>query len=206
MFRRVAVLAALTLTATAGCAEKTEPVAAPAPSTSATASPVAGGAPWYDEVAPAAAATTIGAEGSTCPLPMTFSMPGKWKATAVKVDFKAGPARLVCELDAKPAGHIGFLRVWRIEGPKPLDPQETVDKFLAEYAKDAKDRHYRRTKAGTLDSFETTWTKDGERERAILVSTLYGQVLINIDSADDEEYAGILPAYLLAKSTAALPK
>ncbi|WP_229401801.1 lipoprotein [Micromonospora okii] len=210
MFRRVAVLAALTLTATAGCAEKTEPAASPspAPSASASASPVAGGAPWYDEVAPAAAGTTVGPEGSACPLPMTFSVPPKWKVEAVKVaDAKIGPALMLCEIDAKPAGHIGFLRVWRIEGAKPLDPQVTVDKYIAGYGKEAKEKQYRRTKAGSLDAYEATWIEeDGSRERALVVSTLYGRVMLSLESAGDDEFAAMLPAYLSAKSTAALPK
>ena len=51
---------------------------------------------------------------------MTFSVPAKRKAEeAVKggAEFTIGPAVPVCEIDAKPAGNIGFLRVWQITGP-----------------------------------------------------------------------------------------
>ncbi|MEU4713623.1 lipoprotein [Micromonospora purpureochromogenes] len=210
MIRRVAVLAALTLTVATGCAEDAkEPAVAPSPSPSAspTASPIAAGPPWYDEVAPAAAGTTVGPEGSTCPLPITFSVPPKWKVKAVTSgkDFQIGPAVPLCEIDAKPAGHIGFLRVWRVEGATPRTPQVTLDKFIEDYGT-AEERQYRRTKAGPLDSFEATWTGDDGRKRAILVSSLYGKMLVTLGGADDEEFTAMLPAYQLAKSSTNLPK
>ncbi|MFF5171836.1 lipoprotein [Micromonospora sp. NPDC000089] len=208
MIRRTAALAALTLTLTAGCAEAdTRPATAPSPSASPTASPVAAGPPWYDDVAPAPAATLVGPEGSTCPLSLTFSVPAKWKVKAVRggEDLMFGPAVPVCEIDAKPAGLIGFLRVWRITGATPLNPQETVDKYLAEF--DAvKEQQYRRTKAGPLDSFEASWTEDGVPKQAVLVSTLYGKVMITLGGLDAEEFTELLPAYRLAKSSANLPK
>ncbi|NBE79889.1 lipoprotein [Micromonospora rubida] len=208
MFRRVAVLAALTLTATVGCADKATPTVAPPSSAGPTASPVVAGPPWYDEVTPAAAGTTVGPEGSVCPLSMTFSVPAEWKVKAMKsgTDYRAGPALLLCEIDAKPAGHIGFLRVWKIEGATPLNPQLTVDKFLNEYSSKAENSEYRRTKAGPLDSFEATWTEDGSRKRAIVVSTLYGRLMLTLGGLDDEEFEAMLPAYQLAKSSANLPK
>ncbi|WP_433342132.1 lipoprotein [Micromonospora sp. CA-111912] len=208
MFRRVAVLAALALTTTAGCADKATPAVTPASSAGPTASPVAAGPPWYDEVAPATAGTTVGPEGSACPLSMTFSVPPEWKVKAVKsgTDYRAGPALLLCEIDAKPAGHIGFLRVWRIEEAAPLDPQLTVDKFLNEYSSKAEDSQYRPTKAGPLDSFEATWTEEGSRKRAIVVSTPQGRLMLTLGGMDDEEFEAMLPAYQLAKSSANLPK
>ncbi|MGB2567974.1 lipoprotein [Micromonospora citrea] len=208
MKRQVAVLAALTLAVSAGCAEKQEqPAATPSASASPTASPIASGPPWHDEVAPAAAATTVGPKGTTCPLPITFSVPAKWKVEAVTsgADFKIGPAVPICEIDAKPAGHIGFLRVWRIEGAAPRTPQITLDTFIDDYGK-ATERQYRRTKAGPLDSFEATWAGEDGRKRAILVSSLYGKVLITLGGMDDEEYTAMLPAYQLARSSANLPK
>ncbi|NYF54517.1 lipoprotein [Micromonospora purpureochromogenes] len=210
MIRRVAVLAALTLTVATGCTEDaTEPAVAPSPSPSAspTASPIAFGPPWHDEVAPAAAGTTVGPEGSTCPLPITFSVPPKWKVKAVTSgkDFQIGPAVPLCEIDAKPAGHIGFLRVWRIEGATPRTPQITLDKFIDDYGP-ARERQYRRTKAGPLDSFEASWAGDDGRKRAILVSSLYGKILITLGASDYEELIPILPAYQLAKSSTNLPK
>ncbi|MER5702088.1 lipoprotein [Micromonospora sp. NPDC002296] len=198
------LVAALTLTATAGCADRATPTAAPA----STASPVAAGPPWYDEVAPATAGTTVGPEGTACPLPMTFSVPPEWKVKAVKsgTDYRAGPALLLCEIDAKPAGNIGFLRVWGIEEAAPLNPQVTVDKFLAEYSSKAEDPRYRRTKAGPLDSFEATWTEEGSRKRAIVVSNPHGRLMLTLGGTDDEEFEAMLPAYQLAKSSANLPK
>ncbi|MEV4493404.1 lipoprotein [Micromonospora coxensis] len=212
MKRQVAVLAALTLAVSAGCAEKKEkPAAVPTPSASAsaspTASPIAFGPPWHDEVAPAAAGVTVGPKGSTCPLPITFSVPAKWKVRAVTsgADRKTGPAVPICEIDAKPAGHIGFLRVWRIEGPAPRTPQITLDAFMDDDGR-ATERQYRRTKAGPLDSFEASWAGERARRRAILVSSLYGKVLITLDGADSDGFTAVFPAYQLAKSSANLPK
>ncbi|WKU07758.1 lipoprotein [Micromonospora sp. HUAS LYJ1] len=207
MIRRTTALAALTLALTAGCAgAATERATTPAPSASPTTAPVTAGPPWYDDVAPAAAATTVGPKDSACTLSMTFSVPAQWKVEAVTsgAEFTIGPAVPVCEIDAKPAGHIGFLRVWRITGATPLNPQETVDKYLAVFTS-PKEQQYRRTKAGPLDAFEATWTEDGERQRAILVSTLYGKLMITLGGLDTEEFEAMLPAYQLVKASADLP-
>ena len=182
MIRRTTALATLTLTLAAGCARATpEQATSPAPPSSPTASPVVAGPPWYDDVAPATAATTVGPKGSACTLSMTFSVPAKWKVEAVKggAEFTIGPAVAVCEIDAKPAGHIGFLRVWQITGATPLNPQDTVDKYLAVFT-GPKEQQYRRTKAGPLDAFEATWTEDGERKRAFLVTTPSGTLMVTL--------------------------
>ncbi|MGC4806803.1 lipoprotein [Micromonospora sp. DT233] len=207
MFRRAAVLAAaLTLTTITGCAEQaTTPAAAPSAGTGG--SPVAAGAPWHDDVAPAAADITVGPKGSACPLPMTFSMPADWKVKSAKATgFKAGPALLLCEIDAKPAGNIGFLRVWRIEGAAPANPQATVDAFLAEYSKKATDQQYRPTKAGQVDSTEATWVEEEARKRAIVIPAEGGTMMLTLGGLDDEEFEEMLPAYQLAKSSVSLPK
>ncbi|MFI9642585.1 lipoprotein [Micromonospora sp. NPDC051925] len=208
MIRRTAALAALTLTLTTGCARATTEQATPPPSAGPTAAPVAAGPPWYDDVAPATAATTVGPEGSACQLAMTFSVPAQWKVEAVtagREEFTLGPAVPVCEIDAKPAGHIGFLRIWQIEAATPLSPQEAVDKYLAAFD-GPKEQQYRKTKAGPLDAFEATWTEEGERKRALLVSTGSGRLMVTLGGLDTEEFEAMLPAYQLAKSSVHLPK
>ncbi|MEH0937142.1 lipoprotein [Micromonospora psammae] len=202
MIRRVALLAALTLTVTAGCAgDGKEPAAAPPPSP--TAAPTAAGAPWYDDVAPAEAGTTVGATDSTCPLPITFSVPPKWKVEAVTVpDARIGNAVMRCEFDAKPAGHIGFMRAWRIEGSAPT-PQATMERFLEAYGT-VREPRFRRLKAGSLDAFEAAWTGDDAPGRAILVDSRPGPVLLTLGAIDDEEFEAMFPAYQLAKGTAEL--
>ncbi|MET8832943.1 lipoprotein [Micromonospora sp. NPDC004540] len=198
-----AALAALALAGIAGCGDG-KPAAAPSASASAspTASPVVAGPPWYDEVAPVEAAGELGGKASPCPMGIIFSVPAKWRAEAVTAgrDAAIGDAVPVCEIDAKPAGHLGFLRVW--DADAGLSQQYTMDKFLDANG-DVTDRQYRRTKAGPLDAFEATWVgPDGTRERALLVSTIWGRYLLTLGGADDEEHRAMLPAYQLAKRTA----
>lgn len=205
MLRRTAtaVLAALALAGMAGCgAEQPRGAASRSASPSPTASPVVAGPPWYDEVAPAPAAGELGGKASPCPMELIFSTPAKWRAKAVKNgrDAAIGGAVPVCEIDAKPAGHLGFLRAWRANAPG--DQQEVMDKFLYAYG-DVADRQYRRTKAGPLDAFEATFVgPTGTHERAILVSTIWGRFLLTLGGADDAEHQAMLPAYQLAKQTA----
>lgn len=207
MFRRTATatLAALALAATAGCGDE-QPQADPTPSTSASpspsGSPVVAGPPWYDEIAPAAAGVTVGDKASPCRLPLTFSMPAKWRVTAVRggKDVRIGNAVPVCEIDAKPAGNIGFLRVWTI--PRTGTPERTMDTFLDAYGVGAK-REFRRTKVGVLDAYEASFTgADDSPERAALVSTIWGVVLVTLGGLDEEEHREMLPAYQLVKQTA----
>lgn len=196
-------LAVLTLATATGCGdEKPQATASPSTSPSPTASPVVAGPPWYDEVAPAEAAGEIGGKASPCQMGIIFSVPAKWRAKAVTAgrDAAVGDAVPVCEIDAKPAGNIGFLRVW--EARAGLSQQYTMDKFLDAYG-DATERQYRRTKAGPLDSFEATFIgSSGTRERAVLVSTIWGRFLLTLGGADDAEHQAMLPAYQLAKQTA----
>ncbi|MFR9774836.1 lipoprotein [Micromonospora sp. MS34] len=150
---------------------------------------------------PAAPATSIGGRASPCPMGVIFSVPARWRAEAVTVgrDAAIGDAVPVCEVDAKPAGHLGFLRVWTADAR--LGQQDTMDRFLDAY--DATERQYRRTEAGPLDAFEASFVgPGGTRERAILVSTIWGRFLLTVGGADDAEHQAMLPAYQLAKQTA----
>ncbi|MEV4664491.1 lipoprotein [Micromonospora echinofusca] len=207
---RVAVLAALTIGLTGGCADGKEesPSAGASPSTSpsATASPVTPGPPWHDEVAAAAAGTTVGGKGTPCELPVTFSVPARWKVEAVKGSAEFGEARLgkalmLCEIDAKPAGAIGFLRVWRVDGVAG-GAEAHLKHFLDAYSPKAADAEYRRLKAGTLDAVEASYPRrDGDAvdDRAVAVSSLYGPIVLSLDTPEPTE---LLPAYQLVKQSA----
>ncbi|WP_052745083.1 lipoprotein [Micromonospora sp. HK10] len=205
MLRRTAtaVLAALALAGVAGCGdEQPQTAASGSASPSPTASPVVAGPPWYDDVAPAEAALELGDRASACPMELLISAPAKWRAKAVKNgrDAAIGGAVPVCEIDAKPAGHLGFLRVWKADTPG--NQQEVLDRFLDAYG-EVTDRQYRRTKAGPLDALETTYVAEsGTHERAILVSTIWGRFLLTLGGPDDAEHQAMLPAYQLAKQTA----
>ncbi|MEH1165114.1 lipoprotein [Micromonospora sp. CPCC 205539] len=202
MNRRVAMLAALTLAVTAGCAESgTETTAAP----SSSASPIASGPPWHDEVAPAEAGATVGAKGSECELPITFSVPADWKVTKVsgEAQLVVGRSTLKCEIDAKPAGLVGFLRVWSINESLPSEGKTDVERFVTEFAKDPK-AVYRQVKAGPLDSREASYVEedlDGKPNphRAIVVAAVGGDTLLAIGGMDADEFQDLLPGYQLAK-------
>ncbi|MGW5640641.1 lipoprotein, partial [Streptomyces sp. NPDC003832] len=88
---------------------------------------------------------SVGAKGSACELPVTFDFAEDWEAEAVDaaVDGESeraqevaeallyqGPVAMACELDAKPAGNIGFLRVWTGK-PGDTDARGVLEAFLA---------------------------------------------------------------------------
>ncbi|WDZ84858.1 lipoprotein [Micromonospora cathayae] len=191
------VLAAATLALTAcGGAE----VAAPPQDPSAGASTQAG----------AAEAARIGAAGSGCELPVTFGLAESWQAEAVAPMApddplaelaRRGPLTMVCEIDAKPAGNIGFLRVWTGDGGQA---RASLEAFLGT---EAREPAYTELRIGDRPAVEVTYqTKsaldDGMKpERAFAVQTARGIVAVSLDSADSEEHTEMLPAYELAKRT-----
>lgn len=117
MFRRIgaAVLAVLTIATATGCAE--DGTRSSAARAGPALSPLVSGPPWYDDVAPAEAGVTVGAKGTPCELPITFSLPARWVAEPVgdAAGVTLGGSRLRCEVDAKPADNVGFLRVWAVD-------------------------------------------------------------------------------------------
>ncbi|MEU9508487.1 lipoprotein [Micromonospora sp. NPDC048170] len=206
---RAAVLAALTIALTGGCADGKESPSAggsPSASPSATASPVTPGPPWHDEVVAASAGTTVGGKGTPCELPVTFSVPAQWKVKAVKGSAKFGEPRLgdalmLCEIDARPTGAVGFLRVWRVDGVAG-GAEAHLKNFIGAYSPKGADAEYRRVKAGTLDAVEVSYLKQSGgavRDRAIALSSLYGPILLSLDTPDTVE---LLPAYQLVKQSA----
>lgn len=201
------MVAALALTVTAGCAESGNETPASSPSARPTASPIVAGPPWYDEVAPAGAGTTVGAKGSECELPVTFSVPVGLKVTKIsgRAQLVVGRSTLRCEIDAKPAGLVGFLRVWTIDESLPSGGKNDAENFVTEYAKDPA-ANYRRVKAGPLDSTEASYVEadlDGKPNPhlAIAVSAVEGDTLLTIGGMDADEFQSLLPGYQLAKQS-----
>jgi hypothetical protein len=208
-----AVLAALTVGMAAGCGDGTESgsTAGKAPA-SPSATPVAPGPPWYDDVAPAPAAVKVGPKGTGCELPITFDMPAKWKAKPVKFnpDFaeltQVGGSIMLCEIDAKPAGNIGFLRVWAVDRGAVIGARKGLEEFLGAYGK-LTEVQYRDAKAGPMIATEATFmekselTGEAKRVRALVVTTRMGTMLLTLSGTDTEEFEEMLPAYQLAKQT-----
>ncbi|MFF7360865.1 lipoprotein [Streptomyces sp. NPDC008125] len=162
---------------------------------------------------PATRGGSIGAAGSACELPVTFDLAARWKPDAVDVDpdseFAAlaqqGPLTLVCEIDAQPAGNIGYLRVWRGE-KSSASPRELLKAFVAAEA-GATGATYTDVRAGTVTGAEAAYTVNSEllderkKESAFLVPTAQGPVLVHLGGMDSDEHDQMLPAYELAKSS-----
>ncbi|MDQ0371291.1 lipoprotein [Catenuloplanes indicus] len=199
--RFAAVLIAL-VPAAAACAtgpEGASPAASASSSSAAPAGPPA-----------AAEAARVGAADSGCPMPVSFGIAASWTPKAVDTaalgpDLAAalgkGGMVPVCEIDAKPAGNIGFIRVYTGEHG---DLRATLTSFAGEGAQAPA---FTELRIGGKPAVEITYTStselDGtvEKEVAFAVETSRGVVAVALDSFDDEEHAAMLPAYELAKST-----
>ena len=164
-------------------------------------------APSAPAAAPAAA--RVGAAASGCKLPVSFAIAESYKAKAVRVDAddplaaltRRGPLTMACEIDAKPAGAIGFLRVWTGTGD---DLRAGLTAFLGKGAQAAV---FTERRIGDRPALEVVYQQKSELEetvepeRAFAVRTARGLVAVSLDSLDGDEHEDILPAYELAKAT-----
>ncbi|MFH8798385.1 lipoprotein [Streptomyces sp. NPDC017936] len=171
----------------------------------------------------ATAGGSVGADGSACELPVTFDVAESWKAKAVDsaaqrgdtgdelVDELAdallhqGPVTMACEIDAKPAGKIGFLRVWTGE-PGDADARTVLEEFVTA-GSGASGAKYRTVETGGLTGAEVEYVTTSEaleetkKERALAVTTPDGPVVLHLGGMDTEEHEAMLPAFELARST-----
>ncbi|MBP2325155.1 hypothetical protein JOF56_005540 [Kibdelosporangium banguiense] len=194
-------LAAVMIMAVTAC--ESEPGPSPASSSQ-------GARPWLDDTKPAAAEGKVGGADTACKLPVQFDTAAKWKAKQVTSAEEGGSLTnqgtftMVCEIDAKPAGNLGFLRVWtsRTTG----QARAALDRFLAD------DRNItvpeiREVKVAGATAAEVTYVRDNptaevkKRERVLVVPTPDGAALLHLGGLDDEEHDQMLPAYVLAKQT-----
>ncbi|WP_369033045.1 lipoprotein [Streptomyces adonidis] len=190
--RRGLVEATLLIGVLAGCTETPENEA------KASASPTADGTTTKS-------GGSIGAAGSACELPVTFDIAEKWTAEAVDASLSQGLVTLACEVDAKPAGNIGFLRVWT-GTPGNNNARTALEAFvIAE--KGASKAKYSEFKANGLTGAEVEYVYSDEfvetpkKERALAVTTLSGPVVVHLGGLDTEEHEAMLPAYELARRT-----
>ncbi|MFH8616943.1 lipoprotein [Streptomyces sp. NPDC017979] len=215
--RRIAALTTLPLAfaLVSGCSTEAEPSGKAAPSTSSGTGSASSG------TGPAAAtgpAQTVGAKGSPCPLPVALDAPADWKVAPVKLEGDAGAAigvqgtvTLACELDARPSGATGFLRVWTGSLPGE-NPRAALEAFVTDVPDEKREQVvYREVKAGALPAVEVTYlgtsavTEETEKERALAVGTPSGVVVIVVDAMDDAEHDAVLPAYERAKQSVRTP-
>lgn len=198
-----------------GCSDDPDPAPARTPATGATgaAEPAAAaGPPWFDDVKAAPAGGPAGA----CKLPVTFEIAADWKIKPVELDdselaqalgTKSG-ATMACEIDAKPAGHLGFLRVWTLD-KGTVDARAAIESFAAADRK-ATDKTFRDLKAGGMPASEVTYLTPSQldegqkdRERALAVAAPKGTIVLVLDSLDADEFEGMLPAFRLARDSMA---
>ncbi|WP_406181117.1 lipoprotein [Streptomyces canus] len=148
---------------------------------------------------------SIGAAGSACELPVTFDIAKSWKAEAVEAPLSQGPVSLACEIDAKPAGNIGFLRVWAGKSGD-ADTRAVLEAFLAAEDGVAKEK-YRTFTSGGVSGVEVEYLYSSElldetkKESAFAVTTADGPVVVHLGGLDTEEHEEMLPAYDLARRT-----
>ncbi|MFE4583143.1 lipoprotein, partial [Streptomyces chartreusis] len=170
-------------------------------------------------------AGTIGAAGSACPLPVTFDIAKDWEAEAIDTGtdggdgsaepdselaqeladalLHQGPVTAACEVDAKPAGNIGFLRVWTGK-PGDDDARAVLKEFVAA-ENGASKAKYSTFEAGGLSGAEVKYLVTSElleetkEESAVAVTTKRGPVVIHLGGMDTDEHRAMLPAYELAK-------
>ncbi|MFK0284510.1 lipoprotein [Streptomyces sp. NPDC090499] len=166
-------------------------------------------------------AGTVGTAGSACALPVTFGIATGWAAKPVDglaavashgVDgdtmdglLRQGPVTLVCELDARPAGVVGFLRVWTGK-PGSGDARAVLRAFVA--AEDGTGRAaYRSFTSGGLSGVRVDYVRTSEllggsaKESALAVVTRHGPVVLHLGGLDSAEHDEMLPAFELAQDT-----
>ena len=162
----------------------------------AASEPAQGDPAAWDEPA---AAKAGGKLGTACPVPAVFDVAEKWVPKETPAGLaNAGNAGLCYEIDAKPAGLIGFIRVWAV--PKPgADVKAELQAFVADGAQ--VQHQLRQTTAGGQPAWEAVSATPDERGRVFAVGTPKGVFVVSWRGLDDDEYQAGLPAYVLAKST-----
>ncbi|WP_217177719.1 lipoprotein [Streptomyces sp. AC495_CC817] len=227
---RATVVAQLVLLAgvLTGCSEPA-PDGHAKPSASTTGAATAGGKDTAEDAGAAKSGGSVGAAGSACPLPVTFDTAEEWRPEAVETGtpgddggseqdelaaelveglLRQGPFTAACEIDAKPAGNIGFIRVWTGEkGAAEGDAEALLKEFVAaegdtseaKYSAFTSDSGVRGTEVEYLYTSEAL--DETKKERAFVAVTPDGPVVVHLGGLDTQEHEQMLPAYELAKRT-----
>ncbi|MFF7390969.1 lipoprotein [Streptomyces scabiei] len=211
-----------------GCSEPA-PDGHATPSASTTGAATAGGKDTAEDAGAAKSGGSVGAAGSACPLPVTFDTAEEWRPEAVETGtpgddggseqdelaaelaeglLRQGPFTAACEIDAKPAGNIGFIRVWTGEkGAAEGDAEALLKEFVAaegdtseaKYSAFTSDSGVRGTEVEYLYTSEAL--DETKKERAFVAVTPDGPVVVHLGGLDTQEHEQMLPAYELAKRT-----
>ncbi|MFF9039425.1 lipoprotein [Streptomyces sp. NPDC014892] len=171
---------------------------------------------------------SVGAAGSACELPVAFETAEKWKAEAVESGppaeggseedelaaelveglLRQGPFTAACEIDAKPAGNIGFIRVWTGEkGATEGDAEALLKEFVAAEGNTSEAKYSEFTSDSDVSGTEVAYLytsealEEAKKERAFVAVTPDGPVVVHLGGLDTQEHEQMLPAYELAKRT-----
>ncbi|KHD75588.1 hypothetical protein MB27_22280 [Actinoplanes utahensis] len=202
------MLALAGVLAVAGCSSSEKPAEPTFEASSAPAAP---------SVAVTAAGVKVGPKGSPCELPFSFDAAADWKPKAVDVktlgEFaelaKVGEFTNVCEIDAKPAGNIGFLRVYLAEG-RSGQPRGHLDAFVKAGRREVSGEVYKDIQVAAQQGAEVTWNLKSTsldmttRYSAFAMNTEAGAVVVVLNAFDEIEYEQMLPAFQLAVQSAAV--
>ncbi|GAA0473279.1 hypothetical protein Aca07nite_85800 [Actinoplanes capillaceus] len=164
----------------------------------------------------AAAAVRVGAAGSACELPVSFELAEDWEPKAVDVEALGELAELArvgvftvrCEVDAKPAGNIGFLRV-HIAGGLSGAPRDHLKMFVKASArgKEVSGVTYSDVQIGGGQAAEVTWESYSKeldhpsKYSAFALNTKDGAMVVQLSPFGADEHPGMLPAFQLAERT-----
>lgn len=198
---RIPLLAVPALALLTACSGTPTP-ATPAPPTSSGAAgsgPAGSGAAGFDDPAPAAAADKIG-PGTACPIPATIPTAAKWKPKdATSANLTTAGVTLRCEIDAKPAGVLGFIRVYTYDG---ADPTQALTAALATPGLGGTKTTDRRLTIAGKPGIEATLKAESSGPGRAFAA---GGVVLVWRGVDTEEFQSGLPAYVLARTSITFP-
>jgi hypothetical protein len=163
--------------------------------------PFCGGAPAAGS--PAAAVAAGFGPGTACPGPVAFDTAEKWAPEAItEGTLEAGGPALLCEIDAKPAGIIGFIRVFSV---KTANRRAGLAAAVTALKKPT-GLKYRNITAGGKAALEVSYTTHGSPGRAFAVTASTGETVVtDWTGLDKDEHQEGLPAYDLAVSSLTYP-
>jgi hypothetical protein len=168
---------------------------------------------------PSTPATRLGAADSACRLPVTFDLVAFWKPAAVDIAtagelaalYRTGPFEVVCEVDAKPAGEIGFLRVY-VAKARTGTPRSHLEAFVAGESPrsggvEVRNIKYTALTIGGTPAAEVTYEPynkaldHASKYSAFALNTPAGAVVVKLAPAGADEHPNVLPAFELARTS-----
>ncbi|MFG2045368.1 lipoprotein [Dactylosporangium sp. NPDC048998] len=181
--------------------DTTTSAASTAPSVAASAPPsaaptgAAAADPAFSDPAPAAAGGKIG-PGTACAIPATLSTAAKWNPKdASGAGMTTGGVTLRCEIDAKPAGVLGFIRVYTYDGD---DAQQALTALLAAPGLGGKKSAERQVTISGKRGVEAALAPESSGPGRAFAA---GGVVVVWRGLDQDGFAAGLPAYVLARTS-----